>query len=253
LKTPFSQAEDEILLALQKEHGNKWSLISRQLPGRTENAVKLRHHALMRAYGASLRTASLEQQQQPQQIAHPAHVLQYPPSHEPSSAGAINVGAYESIIHIISAIDDGNPAHHMYLLFRTEHQQTADESVHKRQRTGGILEQYAFAQPGMLYYVQPGYLPDPAQHPSYSPLLAHLQTSLHMPSTHFSEQMVDGAARQQERGDDAIFAPDLPQVFEQISPSQDQDTVQKKAVVPVEKELACEDVATLRPVGGCDD
>ena len=48
IHTPFTDDEDEVLLKLQAEFGNKWALISRQIPGRTENAVKLRYHALQK-------------------------------------------------------------------------------------------------------------------------------------------------------------------------------------------------------------
>lgn len=48
IHTPFTEEEDQLLLSLQSEHGNKWALIARNIPGRTENAVKLRHHALMK-------------------------------------------------------------------------------------------------------------------------------------------------------------------------------------------------------------
>jgi hypothetical protein len=50
LKTAFSPGEDDLLLRLQGEMGNKWACIARQLPGRTENSVKLRYHALIKAY-----------------------------------------------------------------------------------------------------------------------------------------------------------------------------------------------------------
>lgn len=46
LHTPFSAEEDQILLKLQAENGNKWAHIARSLPGRTENAVKLRFNHL---------------------------------------------------------------------------------------------------------------------------------------------------------------------------------------------------------------
>lgn len=51
LKTPFTPPEDDLLVRLQAEMGNKWAAISRQLPGRTENSVKLRFNALMKLYG----------------------------------------------------------------------------------------------------------------------------------------------------------------------------------------------------------
>lgn len=54
LKTPFTGAEDEKILLLQRLNGNKWALISRELPGRTENGVKLRFNYLKKTYGENL-------------------------------------------------------------------------------------------------------------------------------------------------------------------------------------------------------
>jgi len=43
---PWTVAEDEVICAGVKEHGYKWSLISTQLDGRTDNAVRNRWHRL---------------------------------------------------------------------------------------------------------------------------------------------------------------------------------------------------------------
>jgi hypothetical protein len=92
--TPWTKKEDALLTELQAKHGNRWTYISKYLPGRSENSIKNRWHNRMTRQRRALRREAVTSK-----VAENSHTSEAALT-EPFVAEAVQSGQHLSTVDI---------------------------------------------------------------------------------------------------------------------------------------------------------